>query len=409
MIKAIEWHHKPNRTQNGFSLEPIKELLSILSNPQQKIPFPIHIVGTNGKGSTTAFLEAILREAGYKSNVYTSPNLVALNERIKISGEEIADNMLLSEISQIPQTVSFFEALTTVAFKLFSTSKADFSLIEAGLGGRFDATNVINSKVCVLTSVSFDHTHLLGNTIEKIAKEKLAIDKSCPFVIAKQPYQEVYNYAKDVTNPLIYGEDYSVDEVQNGFTYKSKNWNLTLPKPSLRGSHQIFNAGTAIRVIEVLAFNYGIKIPQEAIERGVASAVWRARFQPLKGKMQKNFPHLEVFLDGAHNENGVKICLEEAKKLTSPVHIICGFLTRKNLDDIIPQFKGMNIHVTEIHSSESSRTKDELCDAFAKNGIEILSSHSYFYEALSSIKKPARVVIMGSLYLAGEVLEWQEL
>jgi dihydrofolate synthase/folylpolyglutamate synthase len=408
MIKSIDWDFKLNRTQNGFSLEPIKDLLFKIGNPEQKIPFPIHIVGTNGKGSTTAFLEAILREAGFLSNVYTSPNLVAINERIKIAGREISDADLLEEIEKIPKNVSFFEALTTIAFKLFSISKAQFSLIEAGLGGRLDATNVINSKICVLTSVSLDHTNLLGSTIQKIAEEKLAIDKSCPFVIAKQPYREVYSYSLSVKNPIIYGEDYKVEEAENDFKYTSKNWDLSLPKPSLRGSHQIFNAGTAIRVIEVLVFEYGFKISYEAIKKGLISTVWRARFQPLYGKIKLKFPHLEVFLDGAHNENGVKVCLEEAKKLQKPVHLICGFLKRKNLEEIAPQFEGINLHLTEIHSSEVCFSKEELMEVFLRYGIKPASINSYFYNALSQIKEPARVVIMGSLYLAGEVLEWQE-
>ena len=406
MIKEIKWEYKFK--EKPYSLAPIKSLLSEFENPQKNIPFPIHIVGTNGKGSTVAFLEAILKEAGFKSNVYTSPNLVFLNERIKIENKEITDDELLFYVSQISTDVSFFECLTAIAFNLFAKSQAQFSLIEAGLGGRFDATNVINSKLCILTSVSFDHTSILGNTIKEITGEKLAVDKGSPFIISKQPYQEVYSYAKTVQKPIIYGDDFEVIGKEDGFIYKSQKWNLNLPKPALKGEHQYFNASNAIRAVQSLVYDYGFNINEEAIIKGLQNAKWRARFELLNsGKIAKIFPHLKVYLDGAHNENGVEMALKEVKKMEQPFHLICGFLSRKDVTSITPKLKGFkNVHITEIHSSENSKTKGDLKTEFLEAGVCVSSVHNYFYEALTEIGERANVLIFGSLYLAGEVIEW---
>ena len=238
--------------------------------------------------------------------------------------------------------------------------------------------------------------------------EKLAVDKGSPFIIAKQHQEEVYLHANSVKNPIIYGQDFKIIPQEDGFIYKSKKWNLKLPRPSLIGTHQFFNASSAIRAIESLVFDYGFKISMEAIIRGLQNTKWRARFEYLNsGKIFSTFPHLKVFLDGAHNENGVEVILEEVKKIEQPVYIICGFLSRKEISEIVLKFKGFeNIHLTEIHSSEVSRTKEELKEAFLSAGIEVSSVNNYFYEALQKIKEPATVVILGSLYLAGEVLEW---
>jgi dihydrofolate synthase/folylpolyglutamate synthase len=355
-------------------------------------------------------LEAILKEAGFVSNVYTSPNLIFLNERIKISGRYINNEELLSTLSQIPQSVSFFEAITAAAFVLFAKSNATFSLIEAGLGGRFDATNVINSKLCILTSVSLDHTEYLGETIEKIAKEKLAVEKNCPFIIANQPFEEVYSYASSLQNPIIYGEDFEIKQKDESLIYKSKRLNLTLKKPALFGRHQFYNASTAICAVEVLKFNYGFAITEEAVIKGLLSAKWRARMENITtGKISLQFPHLDVFLDGAHNENGIEVILKELEEFSGEIHVICGFLKRKDLTKIIPKFALVkNIHLTEIHSSEEARTIKELKEEFAKAKIAVISAEKYFYEVLSLIKNPAKVIILGSLYLAGEVLFWNE-
>jgi dihydrofolate synthase/folylpolyglutamate synthase len=408
MIENIEWNYNSNRNQKGFSLVPILNLLKNFNNPHLQLPFPIHIVGTNGKGSTLAFLKSILTDAGYKVNAYTSPNLLFLNERINISGIDITDAELIEGMKQIPQNVSFFEAITTLAFCLFAKSDADFTLIEAGLGGRLDATNVINPKLCILTSVSLDHQEFLGNTPVDIAREKLAVQKNAPFIVAKQPYREVFELAKIIQNTIVYGRDFEVTKKSDGFVYNSQGGKLEFSNPSLYGEHQIYNASNAICGIEYLK-SQGFKISNENIARGLQKASWRGRFEKLKdGKIAKSFSHLEVFIDGAHNENGIETVLREIKKLKGDVFVVCSFLKRKNLNLIVPKFKGFEgfLNVVEIHSSEASYTKEELKQGFEDEGIHILAMHNYFYDALTQIPQNSKVVILGSLYLVGEVLKW---
>ena len=441
-LKDVSWPPSEGKQDGVFKLDRIKKALKILGNPEKKIPFPIHIVGTNGKGSTISFLEAILKEASFKSHVYTSPNLIYLNERIKLAGNEISNEKLEEILNKtrellaqenFEKEVSFFEGFTAASFLAFSEEKADFSLIEAGLGGRFDATNVMDSKLCILTSISFDHTEYLGETVKEIAEEKLAVErKDVPFVVSFQPYKEVYDYAK---NCIIYGKDFHITPNENGFEYSSKNSNFLLPKPSLAGYHQYYNAGTAIKACEILNEFYGFNITQEHIKNGVQKAIWRARLQKLH--IQK-FPNLEIFLDGAHNENGVETLVSEINNTASNFVkniVICGFLKRKDLTKIAPKILNLNaeIYTTSIHSSQESKGANELSQIFSEFGIKVQGFRENFYEILQEIAntnfqeianknlqeiagetlqkiagEKIRVVIFGSLYLAGEVLEWCE-
>ena len=420
MIRSLIWPANIGKQDGNYKLDRIKNALVALGEPQLKIPFPIHIVGTNGKGSTTAFLESILKEAGFKSHVYTSPNLICLNERIKLAGVEISDAQLIEVIEKtrnllrekgLEWEVSFFEGFTAAAFLAFSQTKADFSLIEAGLGGRFDATNVLNSKLSILTSVSFDHTEFLGHTIKEIALEKLAVARpGVPFIISHQKYEEVYDYAPQ--NSLYYGRDYLISIEKESFTYNSDRWNLTLKTPALLGEHQFYNAATAIKACEVLNFKYGFKITPKNIEEGLKNAKWPARMQRLSsGKIHQMFPNLEVYLDGAHNEGGLKAVLDWFLSKFPNAHIICGFLQRKELEKITPRFLGVkNLHTINIHSSENSRSAEELALEFGKINLEVASKNEFFYQTLEEINQSAapkeQVLILGSLYLAGEVLEW---
>lgn len=427
MIKSVSWPVVFKNQSGPYKLDNIKNALGVLNNPEKRIPFPIHVVGTNGKGSTIAFLESILKNAGFVSHVYTSPHLVCLNERIKLAGVQISDSNLLELLEQtrftlsqygLENSLSFFEGMTVASFASFAETKADFSLIEAGLGGRYDATNVIDSKICVLTSASYDHTEFLGDTLAEIVNEKLAIQGGAPFVMAHQPYEEVYSYFEGIENSIVYGKDFTIEHAETGFKYKSGKWCFEVPKVSLIGAHQNYNASTAIKVCEVLCYEYGFEISEDSIIKGIGSALWRARFEPIKtGKTSVNFSNLEVFLDGAHNENGIKTVLSELAKTNHnyvKTHIICGFLERKNLLAIVAHFREFReafdeLHTTSIHSFEKSRTGKELYDFFSYENLRPTSNHEFFHDALAEIsdkEKSARVVILGSLYLAGEFLEW---
>lgn len=410
MLKQVHWPLWQGKFDGKYTLDIIRQSLDAIGNPEKKIPFPIHILGTNGKGSTTAFLESILKEAGFVSHVYTSPNLIFLNERIKIAGKFIEDEEMISSLNELKYNlsqhnldtkISFFEGLTALAFMLFSKNKADFSLIEAGLGGRLDATNVIDSKICVLTSVSLDHTEVLGNSLKEIVNEKISLQTTAPFICAKQPYAEVQNILQEKENFYIYGRDYELEILENkNFKFHSKNYHIHLSEPNLKGFHQYYNAGTAIKVCEILNQIYGIKISNEHIAQGLQKAVWPARMQSL------SLFGIDFYLDGGHNEDGIKMALEYFLNKHPEGDVIFGVLSRKNLSNILPQFKNVkHLHTVAIHSTESSRSAEELTQAFEAEGIDVSSCNEYFYEALKQTKVRG-VLILGSLYLAGEVLEY---
>lgn len=421
MTTSLPFEISYAKQKTPFRLDFLLKACSLFNNPNKSLPFPIHVVGTNGKGSTIAFLEAILEDAGYKVNVYTSPHLVCYNERIKLNGRQVEDEILLSTLETVRATlklhnileeVSFFEIITLACFLLFSKNNADFCIIEAGLGGRLDATNIIDSKINILTSVSFDHMEFLGSTIKEIAFEKLAIAKGeTPFIISKQPFEEVYTYAKNLQNSVVYGEDFVIDVNENGFLYSSANLNLNLPKPSLFGVHQYYNAANTIKACELIEFQYGYRIEERHIVNGIQNATWHARLERInKGKILKEFSNLEVILDGGHNEDGVKTVLQEFKN-ENDIFIICGFLKRKNLQAIIPQFKAFsNIYTTSIHSIEDGKSALDLYNEFLQYDLEPSGYGEQFYDVLkeinSKVKTKTKVLILGSLYLAGEVLAW---
>jgi dihydrofolate synthase/folylpolyglutamate synthase len=424
MIKSVLWPKNIGKQDGPYKLDRINAALKKLGNPEKKIPFSIHIVGTNGKGSTTAFLKSILKEAGFISHVYTSPNLVSLNERVCLAGKEISDESLINllketetKLEELSSEVSFFEGFTAATLLGFSKTPADFSLIEAGLGGRFDATNVIDAKICVLTSVSFDHTEFLGETLKEITLEKIAVSKEkSDLIVAFQPYMEVYGY---IDKGFIYGKDYSVKIIEDGFIYEGNAWKLKLPLPSLIGDHQIYNAATAIKACEILRSKYNYNINENHIKNGLLNAIWPARLQKINSGKAANFENLNIFLDGAHNENGIRVLLSHAKKTMKnyeKTYIIFGCLKRKDLTKIILVFKEFwynfdGIYFTEIHSSEESQTSKNLVEIFSGFNLKAQGERGHFELILKmlNIKGKSRVIICGSLYLAGEFIEWNNI
>ena len=297
-----------------LELGRIERLLADVGSPHLKLPPVVHVAGTNGKGSLVAYLRAMAEAAGYRVHVYTSPHLVRFNERIRVAGELISDDMLedvLTEAEQAnrEQPITFFEITTVSAFLAFARVPADLAVIEVGMGGRMDTTNVVNPALSAITPIGYDHTSFLGDTLEKIAAEKAGILKrAVPAVIGRQREASaavIAARAGELAVPLFrMGREWQVKPTAAGFRYDSDLFGLDLPAPALVGAHQIDNAATAVACIERLRAAQ-FRIDDAAVRKGLASVDWPARLQKLtRGPLVDALPPAgELWLDGGHNED----------------------------------------------------------------------------------------------------------
>ncbi|MEX0590418.1 MAG: folylpolyglutamate synthase/dihydrofolate synthase family protein [Xanthobacteraceae bacterium] len=410
-----------------LSLGRIERLLARLGNPEKKLPPVIHVAGTNGKGSTVAFLRAILEAAGLGAHVYTSPNLVRFNERIRLArrggGVHVSDEELAAALSECERVnggdaITFFEITTAAAFLIFSRHRADVLLLEVGLGGRLDATNVVTNVVAaVITPVSIDHTEFLGATLKEIAGEKAGILKrGVPAVIAHQETEALKMIermaGKVGSNLSVSGGQWSAHEERGRLVYADEEGLLDLPRPRLLGRHQIENAGTAIATIRATRT---FDVPTAAFESGMAKVNWPARMQRLSsGRLPPLLPAgAELWLDGGHNVAGglaiASSLAELEERVPRPLVLVVGMLGTKDTDGFLACFSDLARHVFAVPvPAEIARTPDEVAAAANEAGL-VAEATSSFEEALRRVaalklEMPPRVLIAGSLYLAGAVL-----
>jgi dihydrofolate synthase/folylpolyglutamate synthase len=410
-----------------LSLGRLEKLLDRLGNPERKLPPTIHVAGTNGKGSTVAFLRAILEAAGKGVHVYTSPSLVRFHERIRLAqkgGSRIVDDeRLLKALSAAEKMndgdeITFFEITTAAALLLFAQESADILLLETGLGGRLDATNVIEKPLAsVITPISIDHTEHLGLTLEAIAGEKAGILKrGATAIIARQepgPLKVLERTAAKLgIKTFISGEQWNAHEERGRLVYSDEDGLLDLPRPRLIGRHQIENAGTAIATLRVLD---NLKIPVAAFEQGLSRADWPARMQRLgTGKLIGLLPQgAELWLDGGHNVAGamaVTASLAELEeRVPRPLILVAGMLATKDSEGFLACFKGLARELFAVPvPGETSRKPEEIAAAAEIAGLKGTATAG-IEDALKKIaalplEAPPRVLITGSLYLAGEVL-----
>jgi dihydrofolate synthase/folylpolyglutamate synthase len=407
-----------------LSLDRIARLLADLGRPETRTPPVIHVAGTNGKGSTVAFMRAILEAAGKRVHVYTSPHLVRFNERIRLAGELVDDARLsaaldLCERVNAGKSISVFEITTAAAFVLFSQTPADYLLLEVGLGGRFDATNVIDRPLAsVITPVSMDHPEFLGATVEKIAFEKAGILKAgAPAVIAAQPDAALAVIEREAIRlrapRLIEGRDYSIRAENGRLCFEDAHGLVDLPKPRLPGRHQFGNAAAAVATLRLVAPD----LPHSAFERGLAEAQWPARLQRLKsGPLAERAPAgAELWLDGAHNEAGGRVLAEAMADFeeasSRPLVLICGTLRSKDTGAFLAHFKGLarEAIAVPIPGEHAARTAEEVADIARRAGLfaRVAPDVGGALDALAAEDwpKPPRILIAGSLYLAGAVLQ----
>ena len=429
MASSAEILNRFCRARDGIirlALEPAYiDLLEKLGNPHKKLPPVIHVAGTNGKGSTCAFLRAMLEAAGKNVHVYTSPHLVTFHERIRAAGELISESELVEILTECeklaePGKVSDFEVATAAAFVVFARYPADAAILEVGMGGRLDATNVIDKPAAsVIARLSYDHTKHLGSTLTEIAREKAGIMRPgipC-FVASQQPQEEgmeaLLKCAMEIGTPLsIGGTDWRIEPNANGFHFIDSKRTLNLPQPSLLGPHQLWNAGLAIAALSALPF----AIPDEAIAEGVQSAEWPARLQKItQGALAALLPYgWELWLDGGHNDSAGEVLAQQMNNWrdedNQPMHLIFGMLNTKNpCDFLMPLAPYINAARTLTIPNEplSFRAADLVIEA-QRSGLRNCATAKNLVSAISELTRQSqhgRILICGSLYLAGHVLK----
>lgn len=403
-----------------LSLERIAALLDTLGRPQDRLPPVVHAAGTNGKGSTLAFLKAMIEAAGRRAHVYTSPHLVRFNERIVLAGESASDAALIAAFERVEaanegRPITFFEVTTAAAFLMFSEAEADFLLLETGLGGKFDATNVVTRPAATaITPISRDHREVLGDDIVEIAREKAGIFKEgVPAFIGAQTEAVRAVLSREAgargAPAQLFGVDFNAYGERGGMTYQDADRVLDLPAPSLRGAHQVQNAGLAAAI----ALSLGL--PRGAIAEGVRTAQWLARLQRLTAGPFVEAAHAggaELWLDAAHNPGGAATLAAALGELETrepkDVVLVCGAMANKDLDGIAAPFAGMAAELIAVPLKDEPNGADpgHIAAAAAEAGLRASIAPSL----LAGVREAAerypggRIVMFGSLRLAAEAL-----
>lgn len=411
-----------------LSLDRIKRLLADLGNPDQRLAPVVHVAGTNGKGSSIAFLRAIAEAIGKRVQSYTSPHLIDFHERILLPGPNggapideraLVNCLMRAEAANRGELITHFEVTTAAAFLAFAEAEADILLLETGLGGRLDATNVIDRPlITAITPISIDHVNFLGNTLSSIAREKAGILKpGVPCVVAEQDPEAltvIQSTAHSVGSPLhIFGHNYCVSEMERKITFQTPSHTFEFPRPCLKGRHQIGNAGLAVSVAKLV---FGDALTDHAVSRGLTSAKWPARFERLTSGQLSAYAGegIEIWLDGGHNPGGAKVVAnvvaEFSDRALRPFHLIWGMIETKDARAVIEPFKGLveRVYTVTIPDEPNSFLATTLAEIAAAEGFSVTAAKSLQHALLLSqaaFRRAGRVLILGSLYLAGHALK----
>lgn len=406
-----------------LGLGRIRKLLAKLGDPHQALPPVFHVAGTNGKGSTCAYLRACLEAAGLQVHVYTSPHLVRFNERIRLAGQLIGDEELAALLAEVldangSDQISFFEATTAAAFLAFSRTAADACVIEVGLGGRLDATNVIERPaICGISQLGVDHQAFLGDTIEQIAAEKAGIAKAGIPIVLSRYAERVRGVVVDTASslgglPVVRGAEWDAAVYQGALHYRDVQGRLELPIPRLAGPHQPENAALAVAM---LRHQSQLHVPDAAIRAGLGWAEWPARMQKLSpGPLLELLPAgSDLWLDGGHNPAAARVIADSLRELTHddrPVLMVLGMLENKDATGFLKPFSGLLTAIYTVpipghahHSPQALAAAARLHRIAAVPSADAPDALTRIARAADRARPPL-VLIAGSLYLAGEVL-----
>jgi dihydrofolate synthase / folylpolyglutamate synthase len=411
-----------------LSLGRIERLLAALGHPERRLPLVVHVAGTNGKGSLIAFVRAIAEALGKRVHVYTSPHLVNFHERILLAGPEgavpitedgLVDCLARAEAANAGELITLFEITTAAAFFAFSESPADLLLLETGLGGRLDATNVVEKPLATsITQISIDHVSFLGHTLSAIAGEKAGILKpSVPCIVGRQETEAlrvIEARAEEIGAPLhVFGRDFDVFEQHRRLIFQTASRLIDLPLPRLNGRHQIDNAGAAIATASVA---FGDALTIESLEHGLTHAEWPARLERLgEGALHQYVGEgTEIWLDGGHNAAGgqaiANALAEFEERVPRAVHLIWGMMETKDAHAFIAPFKGLveRVYTVPIPEEANAFSAEALAEIAASEGFDVTPTSGVAHALMQSraaLGRPGRVLICGSLYLAGHVLK----
>ena len=411
-MRALEKKYPPLYSSG---IERTVAMLEKLGNPHLKLPPVFHVAGTNGKGSTLAFLQAIFEAGNLSVHKYTSPHLVRFEERILLNGRMIEHDVFLNLIDECAAAVegmqvSFFEFFTALPFLAFSRRPADVLLLETGLGGTFDATNVLPKTTGLITRISFDHMAVLGNTLPEIAANKAGImRRGCPCIIAPQPDAGVMkvfeDHARELGTPLFRaGREWRVRPEENGFYYEGPVFRGRLPGPALAGAHQIDNAATAIAALEQSAFSF--LLTPEILSAAMKNVVWPGRMQRLTAGPAMDLlpPGWEIWIDGAHNDSGAEILARQAQGWTGkPLHLFISMKEDKDPEAFCRPLAPYLASATVLRDDVGApmMKAEALCDHLKKAGIENTDIAETLESAVAALvfqyKMPRRILVAGSL------------
>lgn len=397
-----------------LTLDRVWRLLAALDNPQEALPPVIHIAGTNGKGSTQSMIRAGLEAMDKRVHAYTSPHLARFHERIRLAGELISEDYLTEVLDECYAKnggidITYFEITTCAALLAFARTPADYTLLEVGLGGRLDATNVITPELSVITPVSIDHEQFLGNTLAKIAGEKAGIIKrGVPVVVGPQQEEAldvIEAKATSVGAPILaYGQHWHVFKERDRLVFQDETGLLDLPLPALLGDHQIQNAGAALAALRYLGAD------EAACEAAMTQATWPARMQRLKtGPLVESAPSAELWLDGGHNAAAGEALAALLGALPKrDTHLICGMLNTKDVSGYLRPLATQAASLTAVSIPGEANTLSASDTAAAAESVDLpaleAASVQAALDAILAKAPDARVLICGSLYLAGNIL-----
>lgn len=397
-----------------LTLDRVWALLSALDNPQHRMPPVIHLAGTNGKGSTQAMIRAGLEGAGKSVHAYTSPHLARFHERIRLAGELIAEDALTQVLDDCytannGANITYFEITTVAALLAFSRTKADYTLLEVGLGGRLDATNVMDPALSIITPVDLDHQQFLGDTLGAIAGEKAGIIKRGVPVIVGPQHDEALDVIEAKANSLgapmlVHGQHWHVTTERGRLIFQDENGLLDLPMPALPGAHQVQNAGAALMALRHLGCG------EDACAAAMENVSWPARMQRLKtGPLVEAAGRAELWLDGGHNPAAGRAMADLIKTLPNrPTHLICGMLNTKDIDGYLAPLATVAQSLTAVDIPDEVNTlpAQTTADAAQRVGFqsEIAPNVQSAIENITTSEPDARILICGSLYLAGAIL-----